>query len=174
MRPKTSHAPLAMLAIAFAFAGAKSDRAEAEETTEPVIELSAGAPSPADSEPRWYGWKIALLDAANTYALIARRGELEAIHLLGYSSGGPLIHAARQNVSGVGRSLALRIGAPFVLAHTHGVEGAASGAIVAMVVDAVSLGWEDGDRPLRSSGSTIAPTAEVTGGGVYVGVGGRF
>jgi hypothetical protein len=150
--------------------GATAARAEADTISGRLVTVDEDTLAGGEGAS-WYGWQIALVDALNTYALISTRADGGAAHLMGYFGSGPLIHASRHNAGGVTRSMALRIGAPFVLGYTHGLEGAASGALLAMAVDALALGWDD---PRATSSRGVAPSAGATDEHVFVGVVGRF
>jgi hypothetical protein len=129
---------------------------------------------------QWYGWQILLADTgvAGTLALSGAapspgNGVLLGAATVGYLVDGPLIHAAHNQGSKVGYSIALRLLMPVAgvgigIAAASGdaqnnepwqslvdaVIGFGFGLIAASVVDSVALGW---GPPSRGESARVAP-----------------
>jgi hypothetical protein len=156
------------------------------------------------TEKSFYGWQILATGGLGGALVAASMGLPDrpftgvwatagfAVGLPFYIFGGPATHWTRGNFSkgllSVGANLAIPSAAGIVGAsivqddRTPGfAHGAAVGALVAPVLDALILGWEDvpvdnaTGHPGRSTATTVFPVIDVcAGGGVLWGVSGAF
>lgn len=110
-----------------------------------ALVLLAARPARAE-EREWYGWQIALSDAASIGLMATGKETLALVGGLGWVFGGPIIHSAHEDFGAGGIDLGLRLGLPVVggIAGFRGsgcvedCEGLPSGALLGFFLGGVA------------------------------------
>jgi len=142
------------------------------------LALTLLASSAAHAESEWYGWQIALADAASIGLMATGQEAPAVVGLVGWIVGGPIIHSAHEDFAAGGGDLVLRLGLPaagtFIgLGTSHGCEeceGIPAGAGVGLLAGAVAAMALDYGLLSTHERVSVAP---MRGGGVLL-LAGRF
>ena len=156
---------------------------------EPVVQPPGATESM--TVPEWapaYRWQIAAADLTSislmALAFHARPSNASAAataSLITYIAVNPIIHLSHQELNRMLVSLALRLGAPFLLAPAlvdrpeHELFGPiAAGMVGVMLIDSLLIAPDGRTRWVRPASSVVTPNVVARPGYLGVGLGGRF
>ncbi len=154
-------------------------------------ELQRPQPTDCSTARRWYGWQTLLVDAVATATFLFPAPELTS---LGLFASGPIVHAAHGNTANAWGSVGLRVGAVgggiglgIAYANTQDcgnsslcgygfmAVGGALGMLVAVIVDATVLAYDDVPPPApRPAALRLTPGLSVSDLGAMTTVTGSF